>query len=112
MSGTERRDLRLARVNLNVVIEGSGDPVVLLHGWPQTSHEWRKIVPLISHRYRVLAPDLPGLGDSSIPPDGYDKKTLAGDLVGMCAQLGLGRFHLVGHEWGADDTLVSRRATA
>ena len=83
-----------------MVIEGSGDPVVLLHGWPQTSHEWRKIVPLLSHRYRLIAPDLPGLGDSSIPPDGYDKKTLAGDLVGMCAQLGLGRFHLVGHDWG------------
>ena len=83
-----------------MVIEGSGDPVVLLHGWPQTSHEWRKIVPLLSHRYRLIAPDLPGLGDSSIPPDGYDKKALAGDLVGMCAQLGLGRFHLVGHDWG------------
>ena len=96
----ERRSLRLSRVTLNVLVAGAGAPVVLLHGWPQTSHEWRKLAPLLSGKYRLVMPDLPGLGDSSIPPAGYDKKAIAADLVQMCAQLELGRFHLVGHDWG------------
>jgi len=96
----EHHSLLLSRVTLHVAEAGAGVPVVLLHGWPQTSHEWRKLVPLLSGRFRLVMPDLPGLGDSSIPADGYDKKTIAADLVEVCAQLGLGRFHLVGHDWG------------
>ena len=96
----EHRTLALSRVRLHVALAGAGDPVVLLHGWPQTWHEWRKVMPMLAGQYRVIAPDLPGLGDSSRPADGYDKKTLARDLVEMCGALGLGRFHLVGHDWG------------
>ena len=73
---------------------------MLLHGWPQTGHEWRKVVPLLGERYRLIMPDLPGLGESSHPADGYDKKTIAADLREMCERLGLERFHLVGHDWG------------
>ena len=96
----EHRTLRLSRVALHVAIAGAGDPVVLLHGWPQTWHEWRRVIPLLAGRYRLIMPDLPGLGDSSRPADGYDKKTIAADLGEMCDQLELGRFHLVGHDWG------------
>ena len=96
----EHQTLRLGRVALHVVTAGSGVPVVLLHGWPQTWHEWRKVMPLLAERYRLIVPDLPGLGDSSTPADGYDKKTLAGDLSEMCERLQVGRFHLVGHDWG------------
>lgn len=96
----EHRTLRLTRVALHVVTAGSGVPVVLLHGWPQTWHEWRKLIPRLAARYRVVAPDLPGLGESSRPQDGYDKKTIASDLREMCERLDLGRFHLVGHDWG------------
>ena len=96
----EHRTLRLSRLSLHVASAGSGFPVVLLHGWPQTWHEWRKLMPLLADNYRLIAPDLPGLGDSSRPADGYDKKTLAQDLREMCEQLQLERFHLVGHDWG------------
>ena len=96
----EQRSLRLSRVEIHVKLAGAGTPVVLLHGWPQTSHEWRKLAPLLSGRYRLVMPDLPGLGESAIPQGGYDKKTIAADLVEMCGQLGLDRFHLVGHDWG------------
>lgn len=96
----EHQTLQLGRVALHLVSAGSGDPVVLLHGWPQTWRAWRKLMPLLAARYRLIAPDLPGLGDSSKPAGGYDKKTLAADLREMCVQLGLGRFHLVGHDWG------------
>ena len=73
---------------------------MLLHGWPQTWHEWRKLIPLLAERHRIIAPDLPGLGESSRPADGYDKQSIASDLREMCQQLELGRFHLVGHDWG------------
>ena len=96
----EHQTLRLSRVALHVVTTGSGDPVVLLHGWPQTSYEWRKVMPPLAERYRLVVPDLPGLGDSSRPAEGYDKKTIARDLWEMCERLQLGCFHLVGHDWG------------
>jgi pimeloyl-ACP methyl ester carboxylesterase len=96
----QHHTLRLKRVSLHVVTAGSGVPLVLLHGWPQTWHEWRKVIPALAARYRVVAPDLPGLGESSRPEGGYDKKTIAADLVEMCHALDLKRFHLVGHDWG------------
>ncbi|HUQ76195.1 MAG TPA: alpha/beta hydrolase [Burkholderiales bacterium] len=93
--------LQLSRVELHVVVGGvdDGEPVVLLHGWPQTSHEWRKVIALLAPHYRIVAPDLPGLGESS-RPTAYDKKSIATHLREMCEPLGLGRFHLVGHDWG------------
>ena len=96
----EHQTLQLARVNLHVATAGAGIPLVLLHGWPQTWHEWRKLMPLLAGHYRLVMPDLPGLGDSSRPAGGYDKKTIAADLVEMCERLQLGRFHLLGHDWG------------
>uniref|UniRef100_UPI0012F4879C alpha/beta fold hydrolase n=1 Tax=Herbaspirillum lusitanum TaxID=213312 RepID=UPI0012F4879C len=58
----------LDEVTLHYVTAGSGFPVVLLHGIPQTSHEWRYVIPHLAKHYRVIAPDLRGLGDSSRPP--------------------------------------------
>ena len=96
----EHQTLHLGRLALHVVTAGSGVPVLLLHGWPQTWHEWRKVMPLLAGNHRLVMPDLPGLGDSGRPDSGYDKKTLALDLREMCERLRLGRFHLVGHDWG------------
>lgn len=80
---------------------GEGEPVVLLHGIPQSSHEWRHVIPLLAPHYRVIAPDLRGLGDSSRPSTGYDKKTVAADVWRLVHEhLGISRFHLVGHDWG------------
>ncbi len=106
----EHQTLRLKRLSMHVATAGEGTPVLLLHGWPQTWHEWRKLIPLLSSEYRLIAPDLPGLGDSSRPADGYDKKTLALDLLEMCEQLQLGRFHLVGHDWGGPTAFALARA--
>ena len=60
--------------------EGESETVVLLHGIPQTSHEWRFVMPRLAEKFRVIAPDLRGLGDSSRPATGYDKKTVAADV--------------------------------
>ena len=91
---------RLANVTLHHVEAGRGEPVVLLHGWPQTWYEWRKVMPALAERYRVIAPDLRGLGDSSRPLEGYDKQTVAADVGELLDHLGVERFHLVGHDWG------------
>jgi pimeloyl-ACP methyl ester carboxylesterase len=91
----------LGDVRLHYVTAGQGFPVVLLHGWPQSWYEWRHIIPGLTERYRVIAPDLRGLGDSSRPSDGYDKKTVGGDIWRLVHDvLGVSSFYLVGHDWG------------
>ena len=91
----------LGDVRLHYVTAGSGFPVVLLHGWPQSWYEWRHIIPGLAERFQVIAPDLRGLGDSSRPAGGYDKKTIGGDIWRLVHDvLGLSAFHLVGHDWG------------
>jgi pimeloyl-ACP methyl ester carboxylesterase len=87
-------------VLLHYVISGKGDPVVLLHGWPQTWYQWRKIIPALAERYTVIAPDMRGLGDSARPATGYDKRTIAEDIYQLVRQLGFERIFLVGHDWG------------
>ncbi len=87
-------------IRLHYVIGGEGDPVVLLHGWPQTWYEWRRIMPALAKHYTVIAPDLRGMGDSSKPTTGYDKQTVADDIHQLVRQLGFGRIFLVGHDIG------------
>ena len=78
-----------------------GPPVLLLHGWPQSWFEWRHVMTLLADDYRLIAPDMRGLGDSGRPLDGYDSATVAADLNELMAEhLGIGRYHLVGHDWG------------
>jgi pimeloyl-ACP methyl ester carboxylesterase len=95
---------RMATVNngtqIHYVIGGQGDPVVLLHGWPETWYAWRHIMPALAENYTVIAPDLRGLGDSSKPPTGYDGKTVAEDIHQLVTQLGFNTISLVGHDIG------------
>jgi pimeloyl-ACP methyl ester carboxylesterase len=92
-------------VRLHYVDAGDGEPaVVLLHGFPQTAHEWRKIIPpLVDAGMRVIAPDYRGGGWSSKPASGFDKRTLAADIHALTrTHLGLtDRIMLVGHDIGA-----------
>lgn len=91
----------LGDVRLHYVTFGAGEPVVLLHGWPQTWFMWRHVMRGLAPRHRVIAPDLRGLGDSSRPASGYDKKTVANDVWRLVNEvLGYERFFLVGHDWG------------
>ena len=79
---------------------GDGPPVVLLHGWPQTSFAWRRVMPILGQSFDVVAPDLPGFGHSSKPEGGYDKKTVARRLRDLVSALGLSRIALDGHDLG------------
>jgi pimeloyl-ACP methyl ester carboxylesterase len=87
-------------VRLHYVRGGSGEPLVLVHGFPQSWYSWRHLLPLLARHFTVIAPDLRGAGDSDAPTGGYDKETLAGDLRGLVKQLNLGRIHLAGHDIG------------
>jgi pimeloyl-ACP methyl ester carboxylesterase len=87
-------------VNLHYLKAGQGDAIVLLHGWPQTSHGWHKIMPKLAERYTAIAPDMRGFGDSSIPATGYDKRTVAEDIHQLVHQLGLQQIYLVAHDMG------------
>jgi pimeloyl-ACP methyl ester carboxylesterase len=89
-------------IQLHYVIGGQGDPVVLLHGWPETWYAWHKVMPALAKNYTVIAPDLRGLGDSSKPVTGYDGNTTAEDIYQLVSQLELGKkIYLVGHDIGA-----------
>ena len=87
-------------IQLHYVIGGHGDPVVLLHGWPETWYEWHHVMPALAKNYTVIVPDLRGLGDSSKPLTGYDGKTVAEDIHQLVTQLGFKTIFLVGHDIG------------
>ncbi|MET0423931.1 MAG: alpha/beta fold hydrolase, partial [Actinoplanes sp.] len=98
-------------VALNVAVGGSGSPVVLLHGFPQTHLMWRHVAADLAAEHTVICPDLRGYGASDKPaedgPDTYSKRTMAADVVELARQLGHDRFALAGHDRGA---LVAIRA--
>lgn len=85
-----------------MVEQGSGTiPLVLLHGWPQTSHAWRHVTPLLAPDCRTLAYDLPGIGSSEPATDQFDKWSICGDLHANLGQYGIQRPLVVGHGMGA-----------
>jgi alpha/beta hydrolase fold len=88
-------------IQLHYVIGGQGDPVVLLHGYPQSWYEWRYIMPALAKNYTVIAPDVRGFGDSSKPVTGYDGNTTAEDIYQLVSQLGFDNIFLVAHDVGA-----------
>jgi haloacetate dehalogenase len=87
-------------IQLNTAIVGEGAPIVLLHGFPQTHLMWRHVAPKLAEHHTVICPDLRGYGASSKPADGYSKRTMANDIIGLADALGLDRFALVGHDRG------------
>lgn len=89
------------RVHVAEAGPGDGDPVVCLHGWPQHWYEWRHLIgPLAAAGYRVICPDLRGLGWTDAPRSGYTKHQLAADMLATLDALDLDRVKLVGHDWG------------
>lgn len=88
-------------IRLHYVMGGSGEAVVLLHGYPQTWYGWRKVMPLLAQKYTVIVPDMRGLGQSSRPQDGdYTKKSVADDIYKLAQQLHLSRLYLAGQDMG------------
>jgi len=104
--GFERRTIETTGATINLLTGGTGSPVLLLHGYPQTHVMWHKIAPQLAKDFFVVIPDLRGYGDSSKPPDGenhfgYSKRATAQDQVEVMEHLGFKRFAVVGHDRGA-----------
>jgi pimeloyl-ACP methyl ester carboxylesterase len=94
---------RFAKVNgvrLRYLVGGQGRAVVLLHGYAETGHMWRPILPVLAEHHTVVVPDLRGAGGSAKPPSGYDKKNMAVDIHELTAWLDLDRVRIVGHDIG------------
>ena len=87
-------------VRLHYLIGGQGSPVVLLHGYAQTSQMWSPVMPLLAQHHTVIVPDLRGAGGSAKPESGYDKKNMAADIHALTAALRFDRVSIVGHDIG------------
>jgi pimeloyl-ACP methyl ester carboxylesterase len=87
-------------VRLHCLVAGKGDPVVLLHGYAQTSHMWLPLISKLADKHTVIAPDLRGFGQSSAPADGYTKAAMAQDIHALVKGLNYDRIRLVGHDIG------------
>jgi pimeloyl-ACP methyl ester carboxylesterase len=87
-------------VKLHYLTAGHGPAVILLHGYTQTSRMWTPIIPLLAAKFTVIAPDLPGIGDSEIPNDGLDMKTAAIRVHALAKSLGVEKARVVGHDIG------------
>jgi haloacetate dehalogenase len=112
ITGFDYQDVPVAEgVTLHTAVAGSGSPIVLLHGFPQTHLMWRHVAADLAADHTVICPDLRGYGKSSKPADpggtAYAKRTMAADIVALARALGHDRFALAGHDRGA---LVAFRA--
>jgi pimeloyl-ACP methyl ester carboxylesterase len=100
VEGVEHRDVIVGGIRLHVAEAGAGDPLVLLHGWPQHWWHWRHVIGPLAERYRVIAPDWRGLGWSEVAGSGYSVWDLRDEFLGVLDALGLDRVRLVGQDWG------------
>ncbi|HEX3767421.1 MAG TPA: alpha/beta hydrolase [Puia sp.] len=87
-------------VKIHYVTGGSGDPLVLLHGFGQNWFMWNRLLPELSRHFTIVAPDLRGMGESDKPDSGYDKKTMAVDIHELVKSLGYKSINLAGHDIG------------
>jgi pimeloyl-ACP methyl ester carboxylesterase len=101
-----KRDMIAAKISnvqglkLHYLSAGRGPALVLLHGYTQTSRMWRPIIPLLAEKFTVIAPDLPGIGDSAVPKAGLDMKTAAICIHSLIRSIGIERAGVVGHDIG------------
>jgi pimeloyl-ACP methyl ester carboxylesterase len=94
------RTAEIDRVKLHYLTAGHGTPLILLHGYAETSLMWQPIIPVLAERFTVIAPDLPGIGDSDIPADGLDMKSAAVRIHDLAKSLGVQKAEVVGHDIG------------
>jgi pimeloyl-ACP methyl ester carboxylesterase len=101
MTTTHHHTAQVNGTRLHYTTTGHGPAVMLLHGWPETGHEWRHVAGLLAGDHQVVVPDLRGFGSSAKPAGGYDAATMAADLAALGDHLGLHDVTVIGHDWGA-----------
>ncbi|WP_108252820.1 alpha/beta fold hydrolase [Planctomonas deserti] len=101
VDGMRHRMLDLPGLRMHVAEAGTGEPVLLLHGFPQHWWEWRDVAPRLAERHRVICPDLRGAGWTDAPRRGYSRRNLTSDLVALLDALGIDRVRLLSHDVGS-----------
>jgi pimeloyl-ACP methyl ester carboxylesterase len=99
-TGIRSADATVEGVKLHYLTAGKGPAVVLLHGYTQTSRMWRPLIPQLAEKFTVIAPDLPGIGDSDVPSSGLDMKSAAMSIHSLVRSLGVQKARVVGHDIG------------
>ena len=99
-SGWQHHFIETNNIRLHCVVQGEGELVILLHGFPEFWYSWRHQIPALAKHFKVVVPDLRGYNDSDKPKGGYDLDTLSADIGGLVASLGYLKAHIVGHDWG------------
>lgn len=99
-NGIQSRVAQVEGVQLHYMTAGKGPALVLIHGYAETSLMWEQIIPLLAKRFTVIAPDLPGIGDSAIPAAGLDMKSAATTMHALVRSLGVEKAEVVGHDIG------------
>ena len=94
------RSVEIHGAKLHYMTAGHGPTLILLHGYAETSLMWKPIIPALARRFTVIAPDLPGTGDSDIPSDGLDMKSAAIRIHDLAKSLGVQKAEVVGHDIG------------
>jgi pimeloyl-ACP methyl ester carboxylesterase len=100
VEGVHHRFVDAAATRFHLAEAGRGEPLVLLHGWPQHWYAWPHQIPALAQRYRVICVGLPGFGWSEVKRTGYLKETLATDIVALLEAIRVRRFSMAGHDWG------------
>jgi pimeloyl-ACP methyl ester carboxylesterase len=101
VAGVKHKFVPLGDLNLHVALAGEGEPVLLVHGWPQHWYAWRLVIPRLAERHQVIAMDIRGFGWSDIAWQGFESESLANDAFRLMDALEIDRFNLLGHGWGA-----------
>jgi pimeloyl-ACP methyl ester carboxylesterase len=101
LDGVEHRFVELPGLRMHVAEAGRGEPLLLLHGFPQHWWGWYKVLPALAQHYRVIAPDLRGAGWTDAPAAGYTTEQLVADVVALLDALDLNNVRLMAHDWGA-----------
>lgn len=93
-------DIEIDGAKVHYMTAGTGTPLILLHGYAETSLMWKPIIPVLAKRFKVIAPDLPGIGESDVPPNGLDMKNAAIRIHDLIKSLGVQKAEVVGHDIG------------
>lgn len=99
-SSIESKFATVDGIRIHYLTAGHGPAVILLHGYTQTSRMWRPLIPRLTDKFTVIAPDLPGIGESEIPKDGLDMKTAAIHMHALAKSFGIIKARVVGHDIG------------
>ena len=98
--GVEHRYVEAGGLRMHVAEAGAGEPLLLVHGWPQHWYQWRGVIERLGGSRRLIAPDLRGFGWTDVTPGPIDPDVFAGDLIALLDALGLEQVDLAGHDWG------------